>query len=206
MKIKLFGARTNMRDKIIEILRSHTTLHKIEVFPDPEWLVLKEDFASIADEILALFANSEQARLSVTELDELRKEVNELMEQERQSAGEPVKTSEEWQKLHPDLKIYDPDGWDRMNFKYSWYEEKITYKEYEQRLIASTIMPGEPNLGPQCYCEKCVGTNDMSFEEDVPEDCDCKCCKPELWYLDKDRGYTWFKKSTLMQRTGDEVI
>ena len=57
-----------------------------------------------------------------------------------------------------------------------------------------------------CYCEKCVGENDMSFEEDVPEDCDCKCCKPELWYLDKDRGYTWFKKSTLMQRTGDEVI
>ena len=57
-----------------------------------------------------------------------------------------------------------------------------------------------------CYCENCVGENDMSFEEDVPEDCDCKCCKPELWYLDKDRGYTWFKKSTLMQRTGDEVI
>ena len=57
-----------------------------------------------------------------------------------------------------------------------------------------------------CYCEKCVGENDMSFEEDVPEDCDCKCCKPELWYLDKERGYIWFKKSSLMQRTGDEVI
>ena len=48
-----------MKQKIIEILRSHTTLHKIEVFPDPEWLVLKEDFASIADEILNTQPESE---------------------------------------------------------------------------------------------------------------------------------------------------
>ena len=53
---------------------------------------------------------------------------------------EELKTSEEWQKLNPDIKIYDPDGWDRTNFEYSWFEEKITLEEYNKRMFSSTCM------------------------------------------------------------------
>ena len=49
------------------------------------------------------------------------------------------RTSEEWQKLFPRPKVYDPDGWDRKNFDYSWYQEKITKQEYEKRVMYSTV-------------------------------------------------------------------
>lgn len=48
------------------------------------------------------------------------------------------KTSEEWNKLY-NIKILDPDGWDRKNFHYSWYKEKITKEEFHNRLLRSTI-------------------------------------------------------------------
>jgi hypothetical protein len=48
------------------------------------------------------------------------------------------KTSEEWSKLCSML-ILDPDGWDRMNFDFSWYHEKITRKEFERRSLRSTV-------------------------------------------------------------------
>ena len=50
------------------------------------------------------------------------------------------KTSQEWQLEHPNLTVYDPDGWDRTNFQYSWYEELITYDEYQKRLMSSTVI------------------------------------------------------------------
>jgi len=49
-----------------------------------------------------------------------------------------LKTSEAWQKDCV-LTVLDPDGWDRKNFEYSWYEEQITREEFEIRLINSTI-------------------------------------------------------------------
>ena len=58
------------------------------------------------------------------------------------------KTSEEWQKLCK-VKVYDPDGWDRTNFSFSWYIKKITRKEFEQKLINSSCMyptNGDGNL------------------------------------------------------------
>jgi hypothetical protein len=48
------------------------------------------------------------------------------------------KTSEEWNKLY-NITILDPDGWDRKNFYYSWYEEKITKDEFKRRVLESTI-------------------------------------------------------------------
>lgn len=49
-------------------------------------------------------------------------------------------TSQEWFDLtNPDLVLSDPDGWDRTNYEYSFYEEKITKKEFEQRIYSSTI-------------------------------------------------------------------
>ena len=55
----------------------------------------------------------------------------------------PVKrTSAEWQVKFPYPEVYDPDGWDRTNFQYSWAEEKITYEEYEKRVAYSTCKHG----------------------------------------------------------------
>ena len=52
---------------------------------------------------------------------------------------EEPKTSEEWQKQFPSTKVLDPDGWDRKNYQYSWFEEKITLAEYTTRLSRSTV-------------------------------------------------------------------
>ena len=50
-----------------------------------------------------------------------------------------IKTSEDWQK-DSQFIVIDPDGWDRSNFKYSWFIERITKEEFDRRLIYSTIM------------------------------------------------------------------
>ena len=52
------------------------------------------------------------------------------------------KTSKEWYDLVPSeyrLEILDPDGWDRRNFKFSFYEELITKDEFKNRVLSSTI-------------------------------------------------------------------
>jgi len=52
------------------------------------------------------------------------------------------KTSKEWYDLASKeykLKILDPDGWDRLNYDYSFYEELITEKEFIKRVLNSTI-------------------------------------------------------------------
>ena len=49
-----------------------------------------------------------------------------------------MKTSEEWNKECVG-EVLDPDGWDRKNFQYSWFEEKISKDEFECRFIHSTI-------------------------------------------------------------------
>lgn len=50
-------------------------------------------------------------------------------------------TSQEWYTiLYPnkEVRIMDPDGWDRSNFQYSWYEELITEVEFRRRTMLST--------------------------------------------------------------------
>jgi hypothetical protein len=60
-----------------------------------------------------------------------------------------LKTSEEWypivQKQWEEFEnkqfiIYDPDGWDRKNYQYSWHEELITEEEFSNRVFQSTCM------------------------------------------------------------------
>lgn len=51
-----------------------------------------------------------------------------------------LKTSNEWQSIYPDIKVLDPDGWDRKNWEYSWFEEMISLEEYEKRRMWSTCM------------------------------------------------------------------
>lgn len=54
-----------------------------------------------------------------------------------------LKTSEEWLELKfPDVRILDPDGWDRKNFDYSFNIEKIDFIEFQQRLAKSTCEKG----------------------------------------------------------------
>lgn len=57
-----------------------------------------------------------------------------------------MKTSEEWNELVKDtgLVIMDPDGWDRRNFQYSFFEELITYAHFEMRLLQSTCLTIKP--------------------------------------------------------------
>lgn len=51
-----------------------------------------------------------------------------------------IKTSEQWSKETPNLIVYDPDGWGRGNFQFSWFEEKITKEEFSIRLFNSTCV------------------------------------------------------------------
>jgi len=49
------------------------------------------------------------------------------------------KTSAEWEALDESgVIVLDPDGWDRKNYEYSYYEEEITHEEYERRKMFST--------------------------------------------------------------------
>ena len=51
----------------------------------------------------------------------------------------------------------------------------------------------------KCYCQKCVGENNMSFEEDEPE---CEHDGYSICRLCGDSNINWGS----MQRTGDEVV
>ena len=58
---------------------------------------------------------------------------------------EVLKTSQEWYlEKYPEhtLVILDPDGWDRTNWLYSWYEEKISEDTWMERLSLSTVVSG----------------------------------------------------------------
>lgn len=54
--------------------------------------------------------------------------------------SEPLKTSNEWLKDYPNIIIMDPDGWDRKNYHYSFFQEIISKKEFEKRLYISTCL------------------------------------------------------------------
>ena len=52
-----------------------------------------------------------------------------------------VKTSDQWNKEDDSgVIIMDPDGWDRSNYEYSYYEELITEEEYYRRKMFSTCL------------------------------------------------------------------
>ena len=53
-----------------------------------------------------------------------------------------LKTSLDWCAMIPaqyQISIIDPDGWDRANWYFSYYDEKITFQEFMNRLMQSTI-------------------------------------------------------------------
>lgn len=72
--------------------------------------------------------------LNIEHYEKLKKIVSQFFE----TATRIMKTSEEWSKLYTH-KILDPDGWDRKNFYYSWYKERISREEFEQRAMKSIL-------------------------------------------------------------------
>ena len=59
------------------------------------------------------------------------------------------RTSKEWLALTPKewgLQILDPDGWDRMNYEYSFNQELITKDVFMNRVIGSTIQANVRNM------------------------------------------------------------
>jgi len=58
---------------------------------------------------------------------------------------EEKKTSAEWKEKDSYKKVIlmDPDGWDRRNWNFSFNKEKITEKEFLNRLMKSTVILNE---------------------------------------------------------------
>ena len=60
--------------------------------------------------------------------------------------NEIKKTSLEWyeevRKSCPTFIIYDPDGWDRKNYEFSFNQELVTKEEFQKRLFSSTVLMG----------------------------------------------------------------
>mgnify|MGYP001559222966 CR=1 FL=1 len=48
-----------------------------------------------------------------------------------------LKTSDDWDQEYPDITVLDPDGWDRSNYQFSWFEEKITKDLHKDWTILS---------------------------------------------------------------------
>lgn len=63
-----------------------------------------------------------------------------------------LRTSEQWFAKHVRewdfTVILDPDGWDRSNLRYSFYEEEITEEEYYRRRARSTTSSSNKNRKP----------------------------------------------------------
>mgnify|MGYP006409405739 CR=1 FL=1 len=51
------------------------------------------------------------------------------------------RTSAQWaaQRVGSPVVLIDPDGWDRTDWTYSYFVERISEREYDRRLGASTI-------------------------------------------------------------------
>lgn len=50
-----------------------------------------------------------------------------------------LKTSKEWCK-HFDCVVFDPDGWDRKNYEYSFNEEMVSEAEFRKRAKKSSML------------------------------------------------------------------
>lgn len=48
------------------------------------------------------------------------------------------KTSADWYDEYP-LEIKDPCGWDKDNFQFAWYEELLTFEEFDKRAMNSVV-------------------------------------------------------------------
>ena len=87
-----------------------------------------------------------KSKLALSQTKEFSKKEIELQVEENHippvTETEKKMTSENWYEMKyraQGILVLDPDGWDRKNYQYSWYEEKITDNEFNRRLGSSTI-------------------------------------------------------------------
>lgn len=52
--------------------------------------------------------------------------------------GVETKSSQRWAEI-TGVVVYDPDGWNRLNYQYSWFDELITFAEFKRRVFMSTV-------------------------------------------------------------------
>lgn len=60
-----------------------------------------------------------------------------------QSSFGNLRTSDAWYRaiyLHHEIVILDPDGWDRKNYQFSFFEELISLNEFHRRVMSSTCI------------------------------------------------------------------
>ena len=127
------------------------TILILDDFESSAWITtqtlkqLNAKFITCTDSIVALnhFLNNEDIDLLITDLNMPKMNGIELIQKIKYiekyftlpviilttEIKEEMKTSEEWQQQF-ECMVYDPDGWDRHNYQYSWFEEKITEKEF----------------------------------------------------------------------------
>jgi len=99
-------------------------------------------------EIQKAFSEQKQMKLDVVKREIVEEslpeeEIQKIIKNNLQN--EDLRTSEEWQKICR-IQVLDPDGWDRKNYQYSWFDEKISRKEFEKRMAGSTcVFPEDLN-------------------------------------------------------------
>jgi hypothetical protein len=122
-------------------LRSNNKPKKIILTTDQD--LIKDGVQTIDDEFLEWFIKNPSCE---------KVEVRKIGEEWIYNADVPkeeLKTSYQWQLTYPDPVVMDPDGWDRKNYQYSWFEEKITLAEYKSRLRKSTVKGFIPQEKPK---------------------------------------------------------
>lgn len=88
---------------------------------------------------------------------------------------EELKTSAEWVEDCPFI-VSDPDGWDRTNYQYSYFEEKITKEEFNLRVLHSTCMGKVKEKMIRPFSN---GTEAMNWYGN-----NCECCVKAYWPKD----------------------
>ncbi len=99
------------------------------------------------------------------ELEAIYKYVDTLVQQQVDKAVIKL-TSSDWVRLveSPVFQILDPDGWDRSNYKFSWFEERITANEFRNRSMLSTCQWPKDDY-PLDRLVKKYGLAELSKEE-----------------------------------------
>lgn len=122
-----------------------------------------------------------------------------------------LKTSQAWAK---ELKvaIMDPDGWDRTNFNFSYYQEMITDEEFDRRMSKSTVlMKASAPAGFKLVTCRTEGPNDEGPALELLTELGYKPCWSEKiidatnnkWYMYK---YTFcIKNDKSIKEVQDEI-
>jgi len=135
------------------------------------------------------------------------------LKKELQEQKPILKTSEEWAKNYP-YTIYDPDGWDRKNYEFSWFKELITFEEFKNRALRSTCIGIEqkPQTAEKLICPKCKKilkyTDGNVYDPQNRDDPNyyCKCGFKIYINIDEYLKIIEKEQQEQHQRTAEEIL